>query len=63
MINQVPQDIKERIDKKDKIELFQIDAVNISSSEIRQDIKKYKDFLPFNVAEYIIKNNLYSKEV
>lgn len=63
MINQVPKDIKERIEKKDKIELFQIDAVNISSSEIRENVKKYIDFLPADVAEYIIKNNLYSKEV
>ena len=63
MIESVPDDIKKRIIDKDKIELFEIDSFNISSSEIRQSIKKYLEYLPSNVAEYIIKNNLYNKEV
>ncbi|WP_300721211.1 nicotinate (nicotinamide) nucleotide adenylyltransferase [uncultured Brachyspira sp.] len=63
MIENVPYDIKKRITNKDKIELFEIDSFNISSSEIRQNIKKYLEYLPSNVAEYIINNNLYNKEV
>ena len=63
MIENVPYDIKKRIINKDKIELFEIDSFNISSSEIRQNIKKYLEYLPPNVAEYIINNNLYNKEV
>lgn len=63
MIENVPYDIKKRIINKDKIELFEIDSFNISSSEIRQNIKKYLEYLPSNVAEYIINNNLYNKEV
>ena len=63
MIESVPDDIKKRIADKDKIELFEIDSFNISSSEIRQSIKKYLEYLPLNVAEYIINNNLYDKEV
>lgn len=63
MIESVPDDIKKRIIDKDKIELFEIDSFNISSSEIRQSIKKYLKYLPSLVAEYIINNNLYNKEV
>lgn len=63
MIESVPDDIKKRIIDKDKIELFEIDSFNISSSEIRQSIKKYLEYLPSLVAEYIINNNLYNKEV
>lgn len=63
MIESVPDDIKKRIADKDKIELFEIDSFNISSSEIRQSIKKYLEYLPSLVAEYIINNNLYNKEV
>lgn len=63
MINSVPDDIKKRIENKDKIELFEINSFDISSSEIRQCIKKYLEYLPSKVAEYIINNNLYSKEV
>ncbi len=50
MIENVPYDIKKRIINKDKIELFEIDSFNISSSEIRQNIKKYLEYLPPNVA-------------
>ncbi len=63
MIESVPDDIKKRIIDKDKIELFEIDSFNISSSEIRQSIKKYLEYLPSLVGEYIINNNLYNKEV
>lgn len=63
MIDSVPDDIKKRIADKDKIELFEIDSFHISSSEIRQNIKKYLEYLPSLVAEYIINNNLYNKEV
>lgn len=63
MIESVPDDIKKRVIDKDKIELFEIDSFNISSSEIRQSIKKYLEYLPSLVAEYIINNNLYNKEV
>lgn len=63
MIDSVPDDIEKRIANKDKIELFEIDSFNISSSEIRQDIKKYLEYMPSVVAEYIINNNLYNKEV
>ena len=50
MIESVPDDIKKRIIDKDKIELFEIDSFNISSSEIRQSIKKYLEYLPSLVA-------------
>lgn len=63
MIESVPDDIKKRIADRNKIALFEIDSFNISSSEIRKSIKKYLEYLPSNVAEYIIKNNLYNKEV
>lgn len=63
MIESVPDDIKKRIADKDKIELFEIDSFYISSSEIRRGIKKYLEYLPSLVAEYIINNNLYNKEV
>lgn len=63
MIESVPDDIKKRIADKDKIELFEIDSFYISSSEIRRGIKKYLEYLPALVAEYIINNNLYNKEV
>lgn len=63
MIESVPDDIKKRIADKDKIELFEIDSFYISSSEIRRCIKKYLEYLPSLVAEYIINNNLYNKEV
>lgn len=63
MIESVSDDIKKRIADKDKIELFEIDSFYISSSEIRRGIKKYLEYLPSLVAEYIINNNLYNKEV
>lgn len=63
MIESVPDDIKKKIEDKDEIELFEIDSFNISSSEIRKCIKKYLEYLPSNVAKYIINNNLYNKEV
>lgn len=63
MIESVPDDIKKRIADKDKIELFEINSFYISSSEIRRGIKKYLEYLPSLVAEYIINNNLYNKEV
>lgn len=63
MIEQVPFDIKKRIKDKNKIELFEINSFNISSSEIRESIYKYINYLPSNVASYIICNNIYDKEV
>lgn len=57
MINNIPNDIKNLINNK--IKLFNMDAIDISSSKIRENIKKYLDYLPENVAEYIIENNLY----
>lgn len=63
MIANVPDDIKKRIENKDRIELFEIDSFNISSSEIRKSIKKYFEFMPESVVEYIMNNQLYNKEV
>lgn len=63
MIKQVPNKIKDKILKKDGIELFDIESINISSSEIRNNIHKYIDYLPLNVANYILENNLYSKGI
>ncbi len=59
MVESVPVNIAELIEKGDKIKLFHMDALDISSSEIRDNINKYIDYLPENVAEYIKTKNLY----
>ena len=60
MIEKLPANIKERVIKQNKIELFKLDnAVDISSSKIRENIENSKEYLPDMVYEYIKKNKLY----
>lgn len=64
MIKQLPLDIIKHIDECDKIKLFELnDAVNISSSFIRDNIEISYKYLPEKVYEYIKKNKLYEHGV
>lgn len=64
MMKQLPLDIVKKIDEHNKIELFELnDAVNISSSFIRDNIDISHKYLPEKVYEYIKKNKLYKNEV
>ena len=59
MLGQLPKNIINRIEEHNKIELFQLDSVDISSSYIRENIEKSYEFLPEEVYAYIKKNKLY----
>ncbi len=62
MLEFIPQHIAEEVKHGNKIHLFKMNALEISSSQIRTNINKYIHYLPENVAEYIIDNKLYLKE-
>ena len=59
MLGQLPKNIINRIVEHNKIELFQLDSVDISSSYIRENIEKSYEFLPEEVYVYIKQNKLY----
>ena len=59
MLEQLPKNIINRIEEHNKIELFQLDSVDISSSYIRENIEKLYEFLPEEVYVYIKQNKLY----
>lgn len=59
MLEQLPKNIINRIEEHNKIELFQLDSVDISSSYIRENIEKSYEFLPEEVYVYIKQNKLY----
>ena len=59
MLGQLPKNIINRIEEHNKIELFQLDSVDISSSYIREHIEKSYEFLPEEVYVYIKQNKLY----
>ena len=59
MLGQLPKNIINRIEEHNKIELFQLDSVDISSSYIRENIEKSYEFLPEEVYVYIKQNKLY----
>ena len=43
-----------------KIEFLNGDYIEISSSDVRENLKKYKDKIPDSIYDYIIKNHLYN---
>ena len=47
---------------KPDVTFAQIDTPDISSTMLRENLEKYKGFVPNAVYEYICKNNLYAKE-
>lgn len=63
VLNRNDIDIKKYIAKVDQerfLILNNFGYLDISSSEIRKNVKKYKNYLDENVYNYIIDNNLYS---
>lgn len=48
------------VDQKKFFILDNFDYLDISSSEIRKNVKKYKNYLDENVYNYIVDNNLYN---
>lgn len=45
-----------------EVTFAEIDTPDVSSTMLRENSQKYKEFLPDEVYEYISKNNLYAKE-
>lgn len=63
VLNRNDIDIRKYIAKVDQERFLVInnfDYLDISSSEIRKNVKEYKNYLDENVYNYIIDNNLYS---
>lgn len=63
VLNRNDIDVKKYIAKVDQerfLILNNFDYLDISSSEIRKNVKEYKNYLDENVYNYIIKNKLYS---
>ncbi len=60
MMDKIPDNIKQRILDSNNIELLQLDSIDISSSFVRNNIKKAKEFIPDDVYKYIELNNLYN---
>ena len=49
-----------KVDQESFLVINNFDYLDISSSEIRKNVKEYKNYLDENVYNYIIDNNLYS---
>ncbi len=60
MMDKIPDNIKQRIVDGNKIELLELDSIDISSSFVRDNIKKSKEYIPDDVYKYIELNNLYN---
>lgn len=59
--NDYPTTVPEKLEKwKDKIHIMDSEKLDISSSNIRDNLKANRSQLPMRILEYVILNNLYA---